>query len=87
MSPEQYDKLKTYTTFILRKRAKENEPVFDQLLLSTEKLSSELTGESTQWDMTDHKQEVDKLQGYAEDLAATGEIIIGRKGWVGEQLI
>ena len=87
MSPEQFNKLKASTTFILRKRGRDNEPVFNDLVLSTEKLSRGLSGESTQWDNTDHEQEVDKLRGYAEDLCATGDIILERKGWTVQQLI
>ena len=87
MSPDQFNKLKTSTTFVLRKRGRDNEPVFDGFVVSTEKLSSDLSGESTQWEITDHEQEVDKLRGYAEDLLATGEIILERRGWTIQQLI
>ena len=87
MSPDQFEKLKAYSTFILRKRGRENEPIFDAFVISAEKLSSDLSGESTKWEITDHQQEVDKLRDYAEDLLATGEIIIERRGFTVQQLI
>ena len=75
MSPEELDSLKASTTFKLLDRITVYEPLFNALLVSTEKLSKDLTGEATKWDMTDHKQEVGKLRAYAEDLKFCGEII------------
>ena len=87
MSPKDWIKLRATTMVALRKRARENETRFNTLAASTEKLLKALSGESTQWENSDHEQEVDKLRQYAEDLNAIGEIILERKGRTGPQMV
>ena len=87
MSPEELQELKMSTTAKLLDRIAVNEPLFNTLVTSMEKLSKELTGESTKWDLADHDTEVVKLRAYSEDLKFCGEIIESRVGLLGTDMI
>ena len=87
MSPQELAALKTSTTRQLLDRIVENEPLFDEYSLATEKALKGLNGESTKWDEQDHETEVTRLRAYAEDVKFCGEIVAERLGLRGEQMI
>ena len=87
MSPQELAALKLLTTRQLLDRIAENEPLFNEYAIATEKATKALSEESTKWDEQDHETEVTRLRAYAENIKFCGEIVAQRNGLRGEQMI